>query len=106
VGSLAGPAGRRRAALPRPAADNLDTSGRAYLAGAAQTALVPGGYLTLTSAAAAEATRLLGARAVVPLHFEGWAHFTEGRAALAAAFDRAGLADRLHLPAPGEPVEL
>lgn len=75
-------------------------------AGAAQTALVPGGYLTLTSAAAAEATRLLGARAVVPLHFEGWAHFTEGRAALAAAFDRAGLADRLHLPALGEPVEL
>jgi L-ascorbate metabolism protein UlaG (beta-lactamase superfamily) len=30
-----------------------------------------GAYLTLTSQAAAEAAKLLGARAVVPLHFEG-----------------------------------
>jgi L-ascorbate metabolism protein UlaG (beta-lactamase superfamily) len=73
-------------------------------AGAAQTALVPGAYLTLTSEAAAEAARILGARAVVPLHFEGWAHFTQGPATLSAAFERAGLADLLHLPRPGEPI--
>jgi hypothetical protein len=40
---------------------------------------------------------------VVPPHSEGWAHFTRGRATLSAAFERAGLADRLHLP---EPVKL
>ena len=40
-------------------------------AGAARTALAAGAYLTLTSQAAAEAAKLLGARAVVPLHFEG-----------------------------------
>jgi L-ascorbate metabolism protein UlaG (beta-lactamase superfamily) len=39
-------------------------------AGAAQTALVPGAYLTLTSDGAARAAELLGARAVVPVHFE------------------------------------
>jgi L-ascorbate metabolism protein UlaG (beta-lactamase superfamily) len=38
-------------------------------AGTARTALVPGAYLTLTSQATAEAAKLLGARAVVPLHF-------------------------------------
>jgi L-ascorbate metabolism protein UlaG (beta-lactamase superfamily) len=75
-------------------------------AGASRTALAGGAYLTLTSQAAAEAAKLLGAQAVVPLHFEGWAHFTQGRDTLAAAFDRAGLADRLHLPEPGGWVEL
>ena len=75
-------------------------------AGAARTALAGGAYLTLTSQAAAEAARLLDARAVVPLHFEGWAHFTQGCDTLPAAFDRAGLADRLRLPEPGGLVEL
>lgn len=75
-------------------------------AGAAQTALVPGAYLTLTSEGAAQAAGILGARAVVPLHFEGWTHFTQGLDTLATAFDRAGLADRLHLPAPGESIDL
>jgi hypothetical protein len=31
---------------------------------------------------------------------------TQGRRSLAAAFDRAGLADRLHLPEPGERIDL
>jgi L-ascorbate metabolism protein UlaG (beta-lactamase superfamily) len=75
-------------------------------AGAARTALVPGAYLTLTSQATAEAAKLLGARAVVPLHFEGWAHLTQGRQSLSAAFGRAGLADRLHLLEPGDWIEL
>lgn len=75
-------------------------------AGGAKTPLVGDAYLTLTSDAAAEAARILGARHVVPLHFEHWAHFTEGPDVLARAFDQAGLADRLHLLRPGERVEL
>jgi L-ascorbate metabolism protein UlaG (beta-lactamase superfamily) len=75
-------------------------------AGAARTALASGAYLTLTSQAAAEAARLLGARAVVPLHFEGWSHFTQGRRSLSAAFDDAGLTGRLHLPEPGDRIEI
>jgi hypothetical protein len=50
-----------------------------------------------TSEAAAEAARILRARQVVPVHFEGWAHFTQGADTLLEAFGRAGLADRLHL---------
>lgn len=70
-------------------------------AGAGRTALVDG-YLTLTSPQAAEAARILDAPHVVPVHFDGWAHFTEGGEDLAKAFAAAGLADRLTLLAPGE----
>ncbi|MGC0335207.1 MBL fold metallo-hydrolase [Streptomyces sp. SLBN-8D4] len=51
--------------------------------------------IVLNSAQAAEAAQLLGARRVVPVHYDSWAHFTEGRDELIAAFTAAGLADRL-----------
>ncbi|MFI2508757.1 MBL fold metallo-hydrolase [Streptomyces sp. NPDC018972] len=57
--------------------------------------LFDGGLIVLDSAQAAEATRILGARSVVPVHHDSWAHFTEGRDDLEAAFTAAGLADRL-----------
>jgi len=75
-------------------------------AGAAKKALVPDGYLTLTSEAAARAAEILSARAVVPVHFEGWTHFTQGRDTLVTAFERAGLSDRLHLLEPGGSIDL
>lgn len=75
-------------------------------AGAARTPLVPDGPLTLTSEDAVEAARILGARHVVPLHFEHWGHFTEDGPALLEAFGGAGLGGRLHLLAPGAEVVL
>ncbi|GGT23875.1 hypothetical protein GCM10010271_28930 [Streptomyces kurssanovii] len=57
--------------------------------------LFDGGLLVLDSAQAAQATEILGARRVVPVHHDSWAHFTEGRDELEAAFAAAGLADRL-----------
>ncbi|MFF7485730.1 MBL fold metallo-hydrolase [Streptomyces luteogriseus] len=51
--------------------------------------------VVLDSAMAAEAARILGARRVVPVHYDSWAHFTEGREQLEAAFTAAGLTDRL-----------
>jgi L-ascorbate metabolism protein UlaG (beta-lactamase superfamily) len=75
-------------------------------AGAAQTALLEGAFLTLTSELAAEAVRILGSPQTVPLHFEGWAHFTQGGETLREAFRQAGLGDRLHLLGPGERIDL
>jgi L-ascorbate metabolism protein UlaG (beta-lactamase superfamily) len=75
-------------------------------AGAARTALLNGAFLTLTSAEAAEAAAILGARHIVPLHFEGWGHFTQGRDTLVEAFEQASLADRLHLLDPGQQLRL
>ncbi|CAM5310056.1 hypothetical protein STAFG_4678 [Streptomyces afghaniensis 772] len=59
------------------------------------SALFDNEVIVLDSAMAAEATRILGARRVVPVHYDSWAHFTEGRDELQAAFTAAGLADRL-----------
>jgi L-ascorbate metabolism protein UlaG (beta-lactamase superfamily) len=60
----------------------------------------------LVSEQAAEAARVLGVCFVVPVHYTGWQHFTEGGDQLRAAFDRAGLADRLVLLTSGEAAEL
>jgi hypothetical protein len=38
---------------------------------------------------------------VVPLHYEGWAHFRQGRADLEAAFKALGVDSRLRLLEPG-----
>lgn len=75
-------------------------------AGAAGTALLDGAFLTLTSEAAAAAAQRLGAQYVVPLHFEGWAHFTQGRNSLLEAFADAGLTERLRLPNLGDNLAL
>lgn len=75
-------------------------------AGGAQTPLMDYAYLTLTSDAAAEAAVILGARVVVPLHFEHWAHFSQGADTLVAAFAAAGLTDRLKLLQPGKTASL
>jgi len=75
-------------------------------AGAARPGILDGAYLTLTSELAAQAARVLGASHVVPVHLEGWQHFTEGPASLRQAFADAGLTDRLHLLDPGGSVTL
>ncbi|MEV0313828.1 MBL fold metallo-hydrolase [Nonomuraea fuscirosea] len=71
--------------------------------GGARTPLVDG-YLTLTSEDGVAAARILGARHVVPLHFEHWAHFTQGRESVMKAF--ASFGDGLRLLAPGERTEV
>ena len=70
-------------------------------AGAAQYGGLPG-PLTFTGVDAAAAARVLGASTVVGVHTEDWAHFSEDRAALEAAFGGAPL-----VPTPrGVRVEL
>lgn len=70
-------------------------------AGAARTPLLDA-YLTLTSDQAAQAARILGARAVIPAHTEGWQHFTQGPETIAPAFARHGATGQLLLLVPGE----
>jgi L-ascorbate metabolism protein UlaG (beta-lactamase superfamily) len=53
--------------------------------------------IVLDSAQTVEAATILGARRVVPVHYDSWAHFTEGRDDLVAAFADAGLTDLLDL---------
>ena len=44
--------------------------------------------------------------ATVPLHFEGWGHFSKGADALRESFDRRGLSGVLRVPRPDESVRV
>jgi L-ascorbate metabolism protein UlaG (beta-lactamase superfamily) len=68
--------------------------------GAARTPLLGDANLTLDASEMVEATRILGASTVVPVHIDSWAHFTEGLADIRAAFTAAGLTDLLLVPQP------
>jgi L-ascorbate metabolism protein UlaG (beta-lactamase superfamily) len=74
--------------------------------GAARVAAVGPWALTMTAEEAVEAARAFAGAAIVPLHFEGWEHFSESRADVDAAFRQAGLSERLRWPEPGEAIEL
>ena len=74
--------------------------------GAARVREVGPAHLTMTAEEGVTAARALGDALIVPVHFDGWAHFSEGRAEIARAFDAAGLTHRLRWLAPGTPVEL
>jgi L-ascorbate metabolism protein UlaG (beta-lactamase superfamily) len=63
-----------------------------------------GTYLTLSSDRAAQAAEILGVRSVIPVHFEGWTHFTQGLEQIRAAFAGYGLTDRLAVAERGKTV--
>ncbi len=68
-----------------------------FLGGVRHAPFFDGALVTLDNALAVEATRILGARRVVPAHVEGWAHFRGTRDDLVATFTAASLRDRLHV---------
>lgn len=91
--------------------DELDEIARRFTVGAAVlhfgAALVPyfgDDYITMDGEQGARLTRALGAGTVVPVHYDAWDHFTQGRDGIAAAFADAGLADRLHWAERGIPT--
>lgn len=59
---------------------------------------------TMDAREAARATREAGAERVIPIHFEGWSHFKQGREAARQEFETAGVADRVRWLEQGEPT--
>ena len=74
--------------------------------GAASVPAVGPFHLTMTAAEAVETARAFVDATIVPLHFEGWAHFSEGRKEIAQAFADAGMSDRLHWPESGRAIQI
>ena len=62
-----------------------------FAGGASSPRYFDGTLLTLGSAEAVEAARILRARAVLPIHCDGWTHYSQNRASLTRAFADAGL---------------
>ena len=61
---------------------------------------------TMNAAEGVRVARELGPRTIVPIHFEGWKHFREGRDVIEREFAQAGLTDRLQWLVPGEAAPL
>jgi L-ascorbate metabolism protein UlaG (beta-lactamase superfamily) len=74
--------------------------------GAARTQRFGQAHLTLTGAEGAQFAQVLGAATIVPLHYEGWTHLTEGHDEIEQAFTAAGLEKRLRFLPLGQPVSL
>ena len=51
--------------------------------------------LTMTAADGIETARAFPSATIVPVHYHGWAHFSENRDDISNAFAKAGLSDRL-----------
>lgn len=77
-----------------------------FTGGASIPQFFDGAPLTLTNGAAVEAARVLGARAVVPIHCDGWTHYAQDSVSLSDAFAAAGLQDVLRAVPAGQAVEL
>lgn len=74
--------------------------------GAARVQAVGNAPLTLTADEGVTAAQAMPRAAIVPMHFEGWKHFSEGRADIVRAFRAAGLESRLVWPPAGRTVDL
>jgi hypothetical protein len=55
---------------------------------------------------AIETARAFPRATIVPVHQDGWAHFTQGAGDIAASFKTLGIADRLKLIEPGVRTEV
>jgi L-ascorbate metabolism protein UlaG (beta-lactamase superfamily) len=74
--------------------------------GAARVSEVGPFHLTMTAKEAVEAARCFANATIVPVHFEDWAHFSEGRQEIAGAFASAQLEHRVRWPERGRAIEL
>lgn len=74
--------------------------------GAAIVRQVGPAHLTMTAEEGVRAARAFPDASNVPLHFEGWEHFTESRDEIMRAFAAAGLEERLRWLDPGVPQRI
>jgi L-ascorbate metabolism protein UlaG (beta-lactamase superfamily) len=74
--------------------------------GAARVSEVGPFHLTMTAGEALEAARAFTEATIIPVHFEGWAHFTEGPDEIKRDFNAAGLGHRLGWPEPAHAIEV
>ncbi len=90
----------------RDVAERFDIVAAILFMGAAKVRAAGDWPLTFTAAGAVEAARAMPRAAIVPLHFEGWEHFSETRGDIAAAFEAANLAQRLVWPPAGRAIDI
>jgi len=76
-------------------ARRFDVRAAVLFMGAARVPAVGPEALTMTAEDGIQAARALSEATIIPLHYEGWAHFSESREMIANAFGSAGLGNRV-----------
>ncbi|GHO83115.1 MBL fold metallo-hydrolase [Dictyobacter formicarum] len=74
--------------------------------GAARTQRFGAANLTFSAAEGAQFAQMLGEATVIPIHYEGWTHLTEGHAEIEQTFKATGLEQRLRFLPLGQPVSI
>lgn len=81
--------------------------GTAFLfLGAVQIEAYGSSRLTMNAAEAAVAARALGARTIIPIHWEGWSHYRETQSEIQEVFTADGLGAQVRWLVPGVAVDL
>jgi L-ascorbate metabolism protein UlaG (beta-lactamase superfamily) len=74
--------------------------------GAARVAAVGPYHLTMTAEEGVKAAQAFPKAAIVPIHFEDWAHFSEGKKDIEREFAAAKLMSRLQWPERGKEIQI
>ncbi len=93
--------------------DDLEEIGQRYHVGvallhfgAARVSVYGPFHLTFTAEEGAQFAKMLGDAIILPIHYEGWAHFSEGREQIEQAFADARLEKRLRFLPFGEAITI
>jgi hypothetical protein len=74
--------------------------------GAALVAAAGPAPLTFTADEAVEAAHAFADAFIIPLHYEGWAHYSQSRPQIEATFKAAGMKGRLRWVEPGRAINI
>jgi L-ascorbate metabolism protein UlaG (beta-lactamase superfamily) len=88
----------------REVSERFDVRIAMLFCGAARVGVAGDNDLTMNADDAVLAARALAEATIVPLHYEGWEHFTQSRTDVERAFAKAALDKRLVWPAAGVPA--
>jgi L-ascorbate metabolism protein UlaG (beta-lactamase superfamily) len=53
-----------------------------------------------------KAAQKLNPRTIIPIHYEGWKHFVQGRESISKEFEAAGLGSKVRWLTLGEPTSI
>ena len=90
----------------RPIAERGNVKVALLFLGAAKVKEVGPAHLTFAATEGVDFAKAFPNAAIVPLHYAGWGHFSEGRAEIQRAFDAAGIGNRLQWPEPGRRTDI
>lgn len=77
-----------------------------FAGGARFAEAMDGAFLTLSNEAVLEAAKIMDTATIVPVHADGWAHFSQNAHQLRDAFEADGLGHRIVVVEPGASAQL